>query len=292
MTMATNLKMQGELEPGLLMDMLQVMNRRRTLNGYVEVASSAVAGRIWLQDGMIIAANWRDRQGELAVESMLRLRQGVFEVGEATVLPARTIYKETVALLMMCMRSIGREALAPVVPTRVPQSPSPRSVVAPVLVVSTTNADEPIPAPVHQSTEPLRKRRSFLRGWNWRVAACIAVLALLVTGVIAGLPLLAKIKSEMVAPPVSVSALPAPAAPEVSAPVKIKMAPVVNDGWPDIMLSALAASGQRHYCAILNGQLLGVGEQVDGVTIRSIRANGVLLEYQGQRRFLCAAQSR
>jgi len=52
--MDTNIKMQGALEPGLLMDMLQIMSRRKNLNGYVEVSDASAVGRIWLQEGSII----------------------------------------------------------------------------------------------------------------------------------------------------------------------------------------------------------------------------------------------
>lgn len=291
--METNLKMQGELEPGLLMDLLQVMNRRHSLNGYVDVAASSVAGRIWLHEGAIIAANWKDREGELAVECMLRLKQGVFEVGEATVLPARTIFKDTVALLMVCMRSIGRDALNPVVPTRNSRSQQIQKVAVPEPVMSlpvnlANRADEPMPAPACLPVDRPRKRGRVLAGrWSWRLGIALLVLALTGIGVRMGLKFHAENKEAVVVSQVPV-VVPPPAPVVVAVPLKTM--PVLQDGWPDIMLSALAASGKRHYCAILNGQLLGIGEQVDGVTLRSIRANGVVLEYQGKRRFLCSAQ--
>jgi hypothetical protein len=46
------------------------------------------------------------------------------------------------------------------------------------------------------------------------------------------------------------------------------------------------ACGKVRACAILNGQIIESGGEVDGITVHSIRANGVLLEYQGQRRFM------
>lgn len=157
--MSTNLKMHGELEPGLLMDMLQVMNRRRNLNGYVEVSDSSVAGRIWLQEGAVIAANWKDRQGELAVESMLRLKQGVFEIGEAAVLPTRTIFKDTVALLMMCMRAIGREALNPEVPLQKPQvRQADHGFYGSIPGKLADVADEQMPVPAHLHEDRRRGR--------------------------------------------------------------------------------------------------------------------------------------
>ncbi|MEI8139332.1 MAG: DUF4388 domain-containing protein [bacterium] len=281
--MATNFKMQGELEPGLLMDVLQVLNRRRNLNGYVEVTSASVMGRIWLQEGAIISAIWNDRQGELAVECMLRLKQGLFEVGEAISLPAKTISKDTTAILMMCMRAIGRDSLAPAAPTRLPPAQQ-----APVQTTIPVMTDEPMPTPVRLPVDRPCKRGFVVAGrWSLGIAAAI-LLVVLGTGGMAGTKLWTATQTPV---PVQVEPVPVvtPTVPVIALPAKPV---IINDGWPNVMLSALAASGKRHYCAILNGQLLGVGEQVDGVTVRSIRANGVVLEYQGQRRFLCAIQQR
>ncbi|MEI6165775.1 MAG: DUF4388 domain-containing protein [bacterium] len=288
--MGTNFKMQGELESGLLMDMLQVMTRRKTLNGYVEVSASAMTGRIWLQEGAIIAADWNGRKGELAVECMLRLKQGQFMVGEATELPAKTIVKDTVALLMLCLRAIGRDALAPVAPARLPSSPPAQCVVSDVSGSPADQSDEPMPAPAHHAgVRP--SKRGFLMAGRWMKPVAVAAGVALVVGlsVTWGARFLTEKKASAAVNPIME---PRPPAVMVVATTPEKPPVVIQDGWPDIILSALAASGQRQCYAILNGQLLGVGEQVDGVTVRSIRANGVMLEYLGKRRFLCAVQQR
>lgn len=278
--MSGTVKMQGVLEPGLLLDMLQVFSRRRNLNGYVEVMADSERGMIWVQDGSLIAANWKDRQGELAVESMLRLKQGGFQVGEATVLPVRTIFKDTVGLLMMCMRSIGRDALAP----------GPSQAVPPLLLSAPTrHQDEVVATPVPLPAKRSPRWRAAAGTWckSWYAVGC--VLPLLVGTVL--LLVWAGMQGESGGNAV-VHQLPlvVPAPVQIEVPVPVKPAPVLRDGWPDVMLSALAGSGTRSHCAILNGRLLGVGEQVDGVTICSIRPDGVVLEYQGQRRFLCAVK--
>ena len=288
--MDTNLKMQGVLEPGLLMDMLQVMARRKTLNGYIEVNGSVATGRIWLQEGAIIDADWNGRQGELAVECMLRLKQGLFAVGEATSLPARTIFKDTVALLMQCLRAIGRDALTPAPAVRVPLAPPVQSSVSLIPGRPSVIVDDPRPAPAHPPVSRPRKRGFFMEG-RWRKPVAIAAGLTLVGGLSAlwgAHSLLEKKESALTSPILA----PLPPDVVVAAPVSVTSPSAEQDGWPDIILSALAASNQRHHCAILNGQLLGVGEQVDGVTVRSIRFNGVVVEYLGQRRFLCAAQKR
>ena len=288
--MAKKVKMQGELEPGLLMDMLQLVNRRRNLNGYIEVTDSLVSGRIWLQEGSIIAANWKDRQGELAVESMLRLKQGMFEVGDVAALPAKTILKDTGALLMVCMRAIGRDALIPGSPARIVSPPPELKVSAPNSEVPSKPIDETMPAPAHQNpTNRPCKRGSFMAGrWSWRIAAMVCLFLILGTALIIGVRRFG-VRQMPVAEQIKMVPEKPQAIPAVVLAPSSSLA-VVHDGWPDIILSALAASGKNHWCAILNGQLLGVGEQVDGVTVRSIRTNGVLLEYQGQRRFMCAAK--
>jgi len=272
------------------MDLLQVMNRRRNLTGYVEVSDSLSMGRIWIQEGAIIAADWKDRQGELAVESMLRLKQGHFEVGEAATLPVRTILKDTVALLMVSMRAIGRDALTPAASPRVPGPQHDQKISGPVPAMQAGKLDELLPAPAHPIPMDLsRKRGLVIPGrWIWRIAAAVLLLVLAGTGLMIGVKLWVARQSQSAVPKEVVQT--PPPLESVAVPAPAKSIASLHDGWPDIMLSALAASGKNHWCAILNGQLLGVGEQVDGVTVRSIRANGVLLEYQGQRRFMCAAK--
>lgn len=291
--MNNNLIMQGTLEPGLLMDMLQVMNRRRTLSGYIEVTDEAVRGRIWLQAGALIAANWKDRQGELAIESMLRLKKGFFVVCESDPLPARTIFKDTVAVLMMCMRSMGRDSLTPVVPVRAVAVPVGDKISVSVSASTVAAAEALNPVATSQPVEIACKGGFlFLSGGYWRIAATILAVLIAGLGVFVGMKSLPakKMASMVPAKQESPVIVPEVVVPVVKAPTLVHAAPIVHDVWPEIMLSALAASGKRNYCAILNGQLLGVGEQVDGVTVRSIRPNGVVLEYQGKRRFLCSAK--
>lgn len=68
--------------------------------------------------------------------------------------------------------------------------------------------------------------------------------------------------------------------------VPVQSVKTIQNGWPVLSLSALMACGKVRACAILNGQIIESGGEVDGITVHSIRATGVLLEYQGQRRFM------
>jgi len=143
--------------------------------------------------------------------------------------------------------------------------------------------DEPTPALAHLAVGRPRKRGFFGAGRrSLGFAAALVLVAVAGTSVMLGRQFLVMSQGLSMKQVESVPVVsPAPSV-VVSGPVKFIT--VQNDGWPDIMISALAASGKNHWCAILNGQLLGVGEKVDGVTVRSIRANGVVLEFQGQRR--------
>jgi hypothetical protein len=159
-----------------------------------------------------------------------------------------------------------------------------------------SKVDEPIPAPARLPSRRSRMRGLSLAGrWSLRIAAALLLLVCAGVGALKGYRLWETKQTVATGKETdqasAVVTVPAPV-PVAVPPNHVTPKPVApaSDGWPNVMLSALAASGQRPWCAILNGQLLGVGEQVDGVTIRSIRANGVVLEYQGQRRFLCAIQ--
>jgi hypothetical protein len=53
-----------------------------------------------------------------------------------------------------------------------------------------------------------------------------------------------------------------------------------------VELTSLIRSSQGQSSAILNGRLLAVGEQIDGVSLVEVAADGVTLAYKGKRRFL------
>jgi len=55
--------------------------------------------------------------------------------------------------------------------------------------------------------------------------------------------------------------------------------------WPSLTLTGVMGRGNRG-SAIINGEVVGVGEVVKGVKIAGIGDQGVHLEYQGEKRFL------
>lgn len=300
-------KMSGELEPGLLMDMLQLMSRRKNLNGVVEITSGSTVGHIWLAQGMMIAAEWRGRQGEPAVETILSLTQGAFTVQETAEFPPKTIERDSVAVLMSCMRAIGKAQLTPpvaatpaafempkqrpvaakVVPKPAP-TPAPTVAVAPppakavslMALVQSAGADS-----VPEVKAPL-KRHVPARVWGQRAAVSAAAAAVVLVSLVL-VPRLVTARAEKAAapevPPVVATPTPAPRV-LVSVPVQGSSGDGEMAGWPVMNLSALVACDRTGGCAILNGQLVAVGGEVNGIRLRAIRSGGVTLEYQGKCR--------
>ena len=78
------------------------------------------------------------------------------------------------------------------------------------------------------------------------------------------------------------------------APLASRYTPTANEidvkGWPKQTLSGLSAMGNNR-SAILNDEVYGPGETVNGMTVNNVFANGVLLEYQGRRAFLRPGES-
>jgi len=72
-------------------------------------------------------------------------------------------------------------------------------------------------------------------------------------------------------------------------PVSIKQVPartaVVR--WPALKLTGiLRGSGPAESTALINGKMISAGQTIDGVTIVEIQADGVLLKYGAENRFL------
>lgn len=123
---------------------------------------------------------------------------------------------------------------------------------------------------------PLRRRNG---KWIKRLAVAAGLMALFGVGVLHAVE---RWNVWMAPDPV----LNVPQVPLVTVSVPLQPAMQIQDGWPYLSLSALVACGQVRACAILNGQIIEAGGEVDGIRVRSIRANGVFLEYQGKRRFV------
>jgi hypothetical protein len=61
----------------------------------------------------------------------------------------------------------------------------------------------------------------------------------------------------------------------------------VGQLWPRFSLSGLLADGQQdgEGAAVVNGEVVSVGEWVDGMFVHEIGDGGITLEYQGDRKF-------
>jgi hypothetical protein len=80
-------------------------------------------------------------------------------------------------------------------------------------------------------------------------------------------------------PPIAQAPAHTPQAAAVPAAVK----PAVV--WPALNLTGVIGRGQAG-SAVINGEVLGIGDTVDGVKVIAIRPQGVDLEYQAERQFL------
>ena len=75
-----------------------------------------------------------------------------------------------------------------------------------------------------------------------------------------------------------------PPAPPPAVPVPVALAPVA---WPPLKLTGILSNpGAGEGAAIINNQMLSVGGQIDGVTLVEIRADGVMLKFGEETKFL------
>jgi hypothetical protein len=77
--------------------------------------------------------------------------------------------------------------------------------------------------------------------------------------------------------------------PATSATPAPELAPgqIGPDGWPVMALNAvMSLSDPAKSQAMLNNELLNVGDSVQGVKLIEIRENGVTLEFNGEQRFI------
>ena len=65
------------------------------------------------------------------------------------------------------------------------------------------------------------------------------------------------------------------------------------DAWPALSLQAVMSfETQEKSAAMINSELLNVGESVAGVKLVEIRVNGVTMEYKGETRFMKIGRTR
>jgi len=78
---------------------------------------------------------------------------------------------------------------------------------------------------------------------------------------------------------------PLPIKSETKPPVKTK--PMDGDKWPVLELTGvLTKARQEDSAAMINSEIIFVGEQFMGIEILEVNSTGVLMEYKGNKRFL------
>lgn len=88
-------------------------------------------------------------------------------------------------------------------------------------------------------------------------------------------------------PPAPQERAEAPATPRPRGATAPKQATVTRDDWPRIeLMGVLAGNQHRKSTAILNGTLVMLDGQMDGVTLAEVTEDGVYLEFEGDRQFI------
>lgn len=86
-----------------------------------------------------------------------------------------------------------------------------------------------------------------------------------------------------------VETTPAIKAPIPSPPPVIEEEPEPGTQWPELTLTGFASgAGQR--MVIINGKMLSQGRSIDGARVIQIGRNGVVVEYQGERKTLYTSE--
>lgn len=80
--------------------------------------------------------------------------------------------------------------------------------------------------------------------------------------------------------------------PRQEALATVQAATGAPDGWPPVALTAVMSLGANRSAAMINNDLLNVGDSVSGVVVLEIRENGVMLEYKGEQRFFKIGKTR
>ncbi len=88
-------------------------------------------------------------------------------------------------------------------------------------------------------------------------------------------------------PPESGTDEPAPDGPQGDEPPD---APLPDIPWPALRVEGVVGTGAKG-AAMLNGQIIRVGERIQGVTVQSVGKQGVVLEYKGRTRTIRAGGS-
>ncbi len=313
-------RMGGEIQPGLVVELLQLLSSRNGAAGYLEVSSAGSSGRTWFRNGRMVDAQWGIRSGEAAVRDMLAIQDGRFRFVESDLTRKPSIHRDITCILLDGMRALDEHGSQPLAqpqpppdppppppepgrapgasrpkPPGTPKAPAPPSAAGPAREASPSptpkarrvtratrkrRASQPAAKP-----EPLSPPRSAVRA-KPSLTQQLALAALLLVGFAISVVWIGASEAAnrpATAPVAAVAA--APIQPEFRAPAPAPEP--IRSLWPRFSLSGLLASGQLdgEGAAVVNGEVVSVGERINGMIVREIGNSGIILEYDGDYKF-------
>ncbi len=304
------ISLKGAIEPGVIAEVLQFICGRRDHAGYLRVSNQHATGRIWCQEGAIVAAECGAHRDLPAIRRILCMKSGEFAFVDTAALPERTLFDETTTILLDSYRQMDEtQEREPEAPEPAPaatslqrpsapwaqQNTAPQPTAASATAAShttiTTSAVSHAPRPA-LSNYPTKRPRQPAHRKVPRWAAWTLLVATLASLLGAGSWLLwhhrtADTRASL--PPIAATGQPGPATETTGsrwsafwhalfaarpAPPPPPPAQIV---WPALRLSGIVDAPGQTASAIINGRLVIAGETVEGVRLDAVTRTGIVL---------------
>ncbi|MEI6210712.1 MAG: DUF4388 domain-containing protein [bacterium] len=299
------IRLKGAVEPGVVAEVMQFLSGRTDRVGYLRVTNTRADGRIWYQDGAIVAAECGPERDNAAIRRILCMKTGEFSFVDASTVPARTIYDDVTTILLECFRQIDEakdvepDAPEPASgqpldtisrpaapwarqgPNTLGQSAAPP---APSAAKPAAATPAPRPAPPAATHKPYtyQQPRTHLRKW---VLTTVALIALVVSGALlwwvlnenrrpgsnSNPDVFSEAQPTVAGSPAgkfSWNTLRPARPPPPAAPAMV---------WPSIRLGGIIAVPGKTASAIINGRFVMEGQPVEGVLLETVTRTGIVL---------------
>jgi hypothetical protein len=315
------ISLKGAVEPGVVAEVLQFICGRRDRVGYLRVSNQRTNGRVWCQEGAIVAAECGGERDLPAIRRILCLKSGEFAFVDTTALPERTLFDDTTTILLDSYRQIDESQSSE------PEEPEPiasatiHHPAAPWAEQNLSSAppSTPVASASHSATPAAPPRtisasavshapRPSLRNYANRPSPPVrrhfpqhlAWLLLIIAGLLgAGGWYLWHPRSlgYAEAPPAPEPAVPAPATGTTGhrlsafwhtrfASRPVPPPPPARIVWPTLRLSGIVDAPGQTASAIINGRLVIAGETVEGVQLEAVTRTGIVLRSGTHTRFV------